>query len=105
MVSGGLFAFGADDPNESPDLSCRHIVGRNTSVRCMSYEEPRERRSATLRLMELRSQREVIERWLLDTPVPQDSRAYLEGLLTAVDEELKEIEAELRVEDSARRWN
>jgi hypothetical protein len=71
----------------------------------MSREEPSNRRVATLRLTELRWQREVIERWLLDAPVPPDSRTSLEELLSAVDEELKEMEAELSVEDSARRWN
>jgi hypothetical protein len=71
----------------------------------MSREEPSNRRVATLRLTELRWQREVIERWLLDAPVPPDSRTSLEELLSAVDEELKKMEAELSVEDSARRWN
>jgi hypothetical protein len=74
-------------------------------VRGMSREEPSDRRVATLRLMELRWQREVIERWLLDAPVPQDSRRPLEELLSTVDEELSEIEAELRAGDTARRWN
>jgi hypothetical protein len=55
--------------------------------------------------MELRWQREVIERWLLDAPVPPDSRMPLEELLSAVDEELNNIEAELRGGDTARRWN
>ena len=100
-----ILSIGADNPNEGPCLSCRHINGCNTPVRCMSREEPSNRRVATLRLTELRWQREVIKRWLLDTPVPPDSRRSLEELLSSVDKELKEIQAELSVEDSGRRRN
>jgi hypothetical protein len=70
----------------------------------MSPEVPGETDNAALRLVELHWQREVIERWLLASLVPLDSRAPLEELLCLVDRELAEIEIKLKEEDIARRW-
>jgi hypothetical protein len=80
------------------------LAGRSTHPKLMS-PEPSESKRAALRLMELRWQRDVIERWLLASLVPADSRAPLEELLSSVDRELAEVETTLKGEDIARRWS
>jgi hypothetical protein len=54
-----------------------------------------------MRVIELRWQKDVIERWL-SLPVSPDSRTQLEELLYTVDRQLREIEAVLSGEDVLR---
>jgi hypothetical protein len=70
----------------------------------MSSEAQSESKNAALRLVELHWQRDVIERWLLASLLPPDSRASLEELLCLVDRELAEVETRLKGEDIARGW-
>jgi hypothetical protein len=55
-----------------------------------------------MRLIELRWQKDVIERWL-SLPLSTDSRTQLVELLCTVDRQLREIEAGLIREDSLSR--
>lgn len=60
----------------------------------MTHGERHDRKTDPLRLMELRWQKDIIEQWLQASPVPRESRALLEEMLSSVDRQLADWEAE-----------
>jgi hypothetical protein len=66
----------------------------------MKVEQLAHQGISASRLMELRRHREVVEMWLASA-APQDCRILLEELLSSVDLQVREAEAEMSDMDQA----